>query len=122
MLNDLHISPHFRLLEFEDPGTQMVKLDSELVVRLEALRDLVGKPITVTSGFRTPETNRFVGGAGGSYHLRGMAADVIWDGMALDDATVLAKEAGFTGIGIDRRAWNQHLHVDVRLTPAYWEE
>ncbi len=122
MLNDVPVSPHFRLLEFEDPDTRLVKLEPRLLVCLEALRDAVGKPIRVTSGYRSVPTNARVGGAGYSYHLRGMAADLVWEGIDLGAAVKMARAAGFTGIGIDRHPDNLHLHVDVRVNPAYWEE
>lgn len=43
---------------------------------LDPLRKAWGKPITVTSGYRCPELNRRVGGAAGSQHQSGMAADI----------------------------------------------
>lgn len=43
---------------------------------LQVLRDLFGKPILVTSGFRTPDVNKAVGGSKNSAHLTGLAADI----------------------------------------------
>lgn len=43
---------------------------------LEKLREAWGAPIVVTSGFRSPEVNKGVGGTNKSQHLRGMAADI----------------------------------------------
>lgn len=43
---------------------------------LDPLRFLFGNPITVNSGFRSPEVNRAVGGVSTSAHLRGQAADI----------------------------------------------
>jgi hypothetical protein len=43
---------------------------------LQPLRELYAKPITITSGFRSPVVNKHVGGAVGSQHLRGEAADI----------------------------------------------
>ena len=43
---------------------------------LDPLREAIGRPIYITSGYRTPWLNREVGGADNSYHLSGMAADI----------------------------------------------
>ena len=43
---------------------------------LDPLRELYGKPIVVTSGYRCPKLNRAVGGAARSQHTTGNAADI----------------------------------------------
>ena len=43
---------------------------------LDPLRESWGGPICVSSGYRCPMLNRAVGGVEGSYHTRGMAADI----------------------------------------------
>lgn len=43
---------------------------------LEKVRAMYGKPIIVSSGYRSDALNRVVGGAINSQHLRGMAADI----------------------------------------------
>jgi hypothetical protein len=49
----------------------------ELAAFLEQVRRLVGnRPVHVFSGYRCPEHNAEVGGAGGSMHLQGVAADI----------------------------------------------
>ncbi len=44
---------------------------------LDPLRELYGKPVTVTSGYRCAELNALVGGAPSSQHLAGQAADIV---------------------------------------------
>lgn len=43
---------------------------------LQPLRDVVGSPIKVLSGYRSPNVNKAVGGAATSYHLQGLAVDI----------------------------------------------
>ena len=44
---------------------------------LQPLRDALGCPIVITSGFRCAELNKRIGGAANSGHLYGQAADFI---------------------------------------------
>lgn len=115
MINDIPVSAHFSLREFEDRTTHQVMLDPNLVQKLEALRALVGVPITVTSGYRTPAHNAQVGGAQDSQHELGKAADIVWSGIEMETAVTLAEQVGFTGIGSYA---DGHLHVDVRDVQA----
>lgn len=48
---------------------------------LQPVRDKIGKPMIITSGFRCPEVNKLVGGKTNSQHLKGQAADFIIKGM-----------------------------------------
>lgn len=43
---------------------------------LDPAREMLGLPITVTSGFRTPKVNALVGGVRNSQHMLGEAADI----------------------------------------------
>lgn len=43
---------------------------------LDPLREAYGKPINVSSGFRSYHLNKAVGGVSNSDHLKGMAADI----------------------------------------------
>lgn len=51
----------------------MVKL---IFFVLQPLRDRLGKPVIITSGFRCPELNEKVGGKNTSQHLKGQAVDI----------------------------------------------
>lgn len=59
------------------PNVEQTKALTALVGNvLDPLRELFGKPILVSSGFRSHELNRSVGGASSSQHMKGEAADI----------------------------------------------
>lgn len=64
--------------KIDNTPSQKVKENLENLVNavLDPLREAYGKPITVTSGYRSPELNKAVGGVANSHHLSGMAADI----------------------------------------------
>ncbi len=103
-------SPHFRYREFASKGSKdhTIKLSRALVLGLEELRDHVG-PIAVDSGYRDPDHNEYVGGAGNSQHLYGNAIDPRPD---LPLAAVKRVQR-FSGIGIVK-ASGRVAHLDVR--------
>lgn len=47
-----------------------------MMVVLDPLRELYGKPITITSGYRCEVLNAKIGGKNSSQHLKGEAADI----------------------------------------------
>lgn len=58
------------------PTPQIITNLTNLVKNvLQPLRDLVGKPIVISSGYRSPAVNAAIGGARNSEHMTGCAAD-----------------------------------------------
>lgn len=51
---------------------------------LQPLRNSLGKPIVITSGYRGPAVNRLIGGSSTSAHMHGLAADIHVPGMSSD--------------------------------------
>jgi uncharacterized protein YcbK (DUF882 family) len=105
------LSPHFSRWEFRDHRTgEVVGPDPKLIEVLERIRSGTGRPLSIVSGYRSPATNRSVGGARNSQHLVGRAADI-----ASGRVTVLqAVRAGATGVG---HCGGWVVHVDVRPDP-----
>lgn len=110
----MRLSPHFDSDEFACRHCGRSEVTDELVMRLERLRAIVGRPLVVVSGFRCPQHNRAVGGAKRSRHLSGEAADLEVGYARVSEAA----HAGFLGIGA-KRGWATH--VDVRKEPARWQ-
>ncbi|MFZ5969326.1 MAG: YcbK family protein [Bacillota bacterium] len=116
-MNRIKLSKNFSLHEFEcKDGSHLVKVDEELLDKLQKLRDMLGKPVIVVSGYRTPEYNQKVGGATKSLHLEGKAADIKVSGITPKKLAEYAEKIGFRGIGI----YASFVHVDIRVTPAKW--
>ena len=116
VINDIQLTENFKLSEFECDGKVM--LDMRLVYELQKLRDIIKKPMTITSGYRTPEKNRSLKDSSpNSKHLYGIAADIKVKGMKPEEIYFIAKHLQFNGIGL----YNHHLHVDVRDKKAFWD-
>lgn len=64
--------------KFQDEPTtqQIVNLTYLCAAVLQPLRDYLGEPVIITSGFRSTRLNKHVGGVSNSLHTRGFAADI----------------------------------------------
>jgi len=109
------ITENFSFSEFVCPCCGKVIINSELVFSLQELRDVIKKPIFVTSGYRCERYNRNIGGFVKSKHMEGLAADIKVSDMTPKE---LAKEAilYFSRIGI----YPNHVHVGIALPELYW--
>jgi uncharacterized protein YcbK (DUF882 family) len=47
-----------------------------LAQQLQVIRDCIGEPLQILSGYRSPAHNKKVGGKKNSYHMKAMAADI----------------------------------------------
>lgn len=93
----------------------------ELIVMLNAIRSRYGRPIVVTSGYRSPEHNKAVGGVANSQHVLGTAADIkpLDENMSdLPELQAICDEMNANGgVGF----YNSFVHVDVRGERARWD-
>lgn len=97
-------------------------MDEHLLYGLDDLREHLGRPIRIVSGYRCPEYNAKVGGAKASQHMLGRAADVRVMGLpdfGINEVT--------ESISTDRHRWymfarggigvyteQKFIHLDVR--------
>ena len=82
----MKLSPNFTLEEMtrtsyprlQDVPTELQVMNMVYLCAavLQPLRDELGKPVQVTSGYRSARLNAHVGGVPNSYHLQGLAADI----------------------------------------------
>ena len=95
-------------------------IDKRLVDVLDAIRERIGQPIEVLSGYRCPEHNAEVGGVPNSQHVEGTAAEITYDGIDVDHLAQVAEECGADGIGCYYH--QDFIHVDVRGDAARWND
>lgn len=112
---------YFKLSEFDDaPGTGK-NMKKDFLVKLDKARAIADVPFKITSGYRSKETNKRVGGVSTSSHLKGLAADI-----SCKDSSTRQKiisgliKAGFTRIGISKKGNFIHCDTDKDKNDAIW--
>ena len=111
--------PDFSPAEIACRGTGALRISTEAMDKLQALRDRLGKPLIVRSAYRSPEHNRAVGGAPASKHMAGTAFDIAManhDPAAFESA---AREVGFLGFGYYHRSG--FMHIDLGPARSWGE-
>ena len=120
------LSPNFTVYEFRcRDGSDVVMIDESLVVLLQCIREHFGKPITITSGYRTGTHNTAVGGSRSSQHLLGRAADIQVAGVSVEDVAAYAESLlpGWGGVGrypVKAGRTKGWVHVDTRPNKSRW--
>ena len=108
--------PNFKPEEFDCKGTGRIALDPNAMDALQSLREEIGKPFVIVSGYRSPEHNAAVGGAKRSKHMEGIAFDVSMRGHDAEAFRAAAARHGFNGIG----SYSTFTHIDTRSNRARW--
>jgi uncharacterized protein YcbK (DUF882 family) len=116
----MQVTKNFNLNEFNSkcgrPMPENIKKNViELIHNLQVIRDEVKVPISITSGYRSPEHNAKVKGAKDSQHVKGTAVDFKVQGLTPKQVAViverLIKEGKIKqgGIGI----YPSWVHYDI---------
>ena len=124
------LSANFTVAEFAcKDGSDPVFVDSSLAALLQKIRDHFGRPVVITSGYRTAAHNAAVGGSKSSQHLLGRAADFHVEGVpvaavAAYAETLLPSRGGIGRYPKDaahpkrRTGW---VHIDTRAGKRRWK-
>lgn len=120
----MKLTKNFSLEEFrcKDGSIDHIDQIQRLAINLQVLRDYLGKPIKINSGYRSPEYNAKIGGAKNSFHVKGMAADIVADGFTpkqLFDIIESLQNKGQMIVG-GLKAYNTFVHYDIRGHLARW--
>lgn len=121
------LTQNFSLSEFKcrdgsDVPEDLLPNIQLLADNLQVLRDHIGKPIRVISGYRSPPYNRKIGGAKRSQHMVAKAGDIKVSGMTPKEVkeviVQLIKEGKMHSGGIG--LYTTFTHYDVRGRNARW--
>lgn len=125
----MQLTKNFTLSEFgchDADNTQVPtkyrKNVQELANNLQVLRDDLGVPVFVVSGYRTATYNKAVGGAKSSQHLQAKAGDITAKGYtpkqvaARVEKLIKAGKMKQGGLGV----YPGFIHYDTRGTRARW--
>ena len=120
----LSLSKNFKSNEFACQGKgccSSVLIDEDLVKYLQDIRDYFGSPVTITSGYRCEKHNKAVGGATGSRHTKGQAADIMVKGAKPAAVAAYAESIGVKGIGLYETTRDGYfVHIDTRTKKSFW--
>ena len=118
------LSTYFTSNEFDCHGSgccSSTLINPELVKYLQKIREHFNAPITVTSAYRCITHNSRVGGATGSRHTKGDAADIVVKGVSPREVAKYAESIGIKGIGLyETSADGFFTHIDTRPTKSFW--
>ena len=119
---------NFKVSEFACHCCGKNKIDQKVIDMCQKIRDALGVPVRVNSGYRCATHNAKVGGVKGSKHTLGMAADLSSSLSAVDMFNTVKKlqaagELPELGYCILYRKKN-FIHVDIskRASGRLWEE
>lgn len=101
----------WRTIQYFNPNEAWgdpARMDYELLLLLDSLREYIGKPIYIHCGYETE------GHSENSYHYKGKAVDCHITGISLTDFYIAATRFHFGGIGVYPIWNNPGLHLDTR--------
>lgn len=80
---------------------------------LQPLREKLGKPMIITSGYRNSQVNKLVDGASNSGHLTGRCADIHVNGMTAKELYNFIKKSGvkYRQCILESNSW---VHIDYK--------
>ncbi len=123
----MNLTANFSKMEFESRDGSPMPPDvlqniQELAENLQIVRDYLGEPIHISSGYRSPSHNAAVGGVSDSQHLLGKAADISMKNYTAKNLAVIFERLTNNGnikqggVGL----YNGFVHYDIRGTKSRW--
>ena len=127
-MEDFSLTPHFKMSELAGTSNEKYKKLNILKAQdqmgkmymlagfAERVREIIGKPMIITSGYRCPELNKAIGGALTSQHIFCEAIDFVVKGMSTQDIfnKIVTSDLKYNQIIIERNSkGSQWVHVSI---------
>lgn len=129
----MKFSEHFTLAELtvsqeaarrglpNEPPAELMPALRRTAEGLDRIRDFLGAPVIVTSGYRSATVNALVGGAGASQHTRGEAADIIAPDFGTPAEVAQAIAGAIEELDVDQviLEFGRWVHVSFSVAPRH---
>ena len=123
----MNLTANFSKMEFESRDgfpmpPDVLRNIQELTENLQIVRDYLGEPIHISSGYRSPSHNAAIGGVSDSQHLLGKAADISMKNYTAKNLAIIFERLINNGnikqggVGL----YNGFVHYDIRGTKSRW--
>ena len=113
--------PNFTKSEFDCKETGENDMTQDFMALLQKLRTCYGKPMIISSGYRSPNHSIERRKAQPGAHSQGIACDIAVSGADAHRMVQLAMELGFNGIGVSQKATGaRFIHLDIAPRRAIW--
>lgn len=127
------LTPHFNVAELTRSDTAQARgIDNtappevlanlqRLAELLERVRAVLGVPVHISSGYRSPALNRAVGGVANSVHMSGLAADIT--APAFGTPLQVAQAIQAAGIEFDQliHEYGRWVHIGLSEGTPRWQ-
>jgi uncharacterized protein YcbK (DUF882 family) len=120
-------SKHFTENELKcKGGCGRAEMDADFMVKLEQIREYLGKPMLLSSAYRCPDYNKNVSSTGeNGPHTTGKAVDILCYGNDALELINLVTDVGINGLGISQKGSlsSRFIHIDdieVGNRPWVW--
>ena len=125
------LTEHFALEEFthsqtaarkglnNNPPSPERKNLQRMAETMEKVRGILGHPVLISSGYRSPTVNKAVGGTKTSAHTHGLAVDFTCPGFGTPLEICKALEPHMDKLGIDQliHEFDTGVHLGLRAAP-----
>lgn len=110
--------PDFSPFEMACKGDGSLKVDETFMDTLQAIRDAVGFPMVVASGYRSPAYNAKVSDTGtAGPHTQGLAVDISISGPRAVTLLQVAMQLGMKGFGFSQKGKPESRFIHLDMVP-----